>query len=120
MHRYDDTVADAIFARLALAFKLPDELVTHEKCSEPINILQYERLGEYTPHFDTGATLSDTASSRFLSAILYLNTVESGGGTSFPKSPQADGSTGLTVDAKKGRLMFFYGMCALVFFCLDI
>jgi prolyl 4-hydroxylase len=100
MGRDDDQITESIFQRLALAFNLPEELMTDKKCSEPINILHYGPSGQFLPHYDV---VKDETSSRFLSALLYFNTLENGGGTSFPKAK-------LTVNAVKGRLMFFYDL----------
>jgi prolyl 4-hydroxylase len=103
MRRDDDQITESIYQRLALAFKLPEELMTDKKCSEPINILHYKASGQFLPHYDV---VSNEKSSRFLSALLYFNTLDkevNGGGTSFPKAK-------LTVDAVKGRLMFFYDL----------
>jgi prolyl 4-hydroxylase len=104
MNRGDDQVTESIFRRLALAFNLPEELMTDRMCSEPINILHYGPGGQYKPHYDVFP--EKATSSRFLSALLYFNTLDrnvNGGGTSFPKAS-------LTVDAVKGRLMFFYDL----------
>jgi len=43
---------------------------------------------------------------RILTAYLYLNDVEAGGGTRFPKLKTVDGK-GLTVMPKKGRLLLW-------------
>jgi hypothetical protein len=44
----------------------------------------HRKGAEYTPHYDWGA--DGKVSSRFISSLLYLNTVPKGGGTSFPKA----------------------------------
>jgi len=44
---------------------------------------------------------------RILTAYLYLNDIEAGGGTLFPKLKTADGKKGITVLPKKGRLLLW-------------
>jgi hypothetical protein len=33
---------------------MPDELITNELCAEEINVVEYQKGQEYTPHFDVG------------------------------------------------------------------
>ena len=63
-------------------------------------IQKYEKnIGFYSQHID-GASWIDTNGPRTAAAIIYLNTVEYGGGTQFPVQ-------NVTVDAVAGRVAVF-------------
>ena len=75
--------------------------------AESLQMIYYNETQEYAPHFD--AWLADSESGqrcmarggqRLVTCLLYLNDVERGGGTIFPKLK-------LEVDARKGRLLIF-------------
>jgi prolyl 4-hydroxylase len=113
MARRHGSIEDSIYARLARVIDMPDELITNEMCAEEINIVEYQKGQEYTPHFDVGPGSGMDQGARFISALLYLNTPEEGGATSFPASPEGGedeygNSVGVSVPAIKGNLMFFY------------
>jgi prolyl 4-hydroxylase len=74
---------------------------------EGIQVLRYEVGGEYRPHFDYfptdkpgSAPHLQKGGQRVATLILYLNTVEAGGETLFPK-------LNLKVSAKKGQAVYF-------------
>jgi prolyl 4-hydroxylase len=74
---------------------------------EGFQILHYREGGEYRPHYDffpleqagSHAHLR-TGGQRVATLIMYLNDVEAGGGTSFPK-------LGLEIKPKKGSAVYF-------------
>ena len=97
--------ADAFIARLdrriAALMNRPIEN------GEGLQILHYHTGGEYTPHYDYfppddagSAPHLAQGGQRVASLIIYLNDVEDGGATVFPK-------LGLTVGPKKGAAVYF-------------
>lgn len=56
--------------------------------------------GFYTPHCDGGPYHYDGSGDRVIAAVMYLNTVERGGGTNFPIHD-------ITVQAVRGRVSLF-------------
>ena len=68
---------------------------------EGLHILKYEPGQEYKEHFDYFASTSKAASNnRIATVVLYLNDVEEGGQTYFPK-------LNLSVFPKKGMAVYF-------------
>ena len=68
---------------------------------EGLHILQYKPGQEYKEHFDYFASTSKSASNnRIATVVLYLNDVEEGGQTYFPK-------LNLSVYPKKGMAVYF-------------
>jgi prolyl 4-hydroxylase len=90
-----------IEARIAQAVGVP---VEH---GEGFQVLHYEPGGEYQPHFDffnpgrTGeARQLEVGGQRVATMVVYLNSVQAGGATGFPK-------LGLEVAPVKGNAVFF-------------
>mmetsp|Transcript_7427 Transcript_7427/g.8667 ORF Transcript_7427/g.8667 Transcript_7427/m.8667 type:complete len:143 (+) Transcript_7427:1-429(+) len=78
-----------------------------DKNSEHLQLLRYEEGQFYKQHHDYIDTDRDRpVGVRILTAYLYLNDVEAGGGTRFPKLRTAN-NEGLTVMPKKGRLLLW-------------
>jgi prolyl 4-hydroxylase len=74
---------------------------------EPIQILHYERGGEYKPHFDYfdpkqpgNEQVLTQGGQRIATLIMYLNDVEAGGSTVFPE-------VGIDVLPRKGNAVYF-------------
>jgi len=107
LHRGHSEVLEAIYTRVGLVTRVPDAAMAEENV-ESLNVLNYPTGAEYTPHYDWGA--DGKVSSRFISSLLYLNTPEGGGSTSFPKAVMPDGSVGTEIPAIKKSLAFFYDL----------
>eukprot|EP00035_Acanthoeca_spectabilis_P039182 m.59787 g.59787 ORF g.59787 m.59787 type:complete len:408 (+) comp9478_c0_seq1:76-1299(+) len=107
LHRGHSEVLEAIYTRVGIVTKVPSAAV-EEANVESLNVLNYPKGAEYTPHYDWGA--DGKVSSRFISSLLYLNTPEAGGSTSFPKAIMPDGSVGTEIPAVKRSLAFFYDL----------
>ncbi|MGA1034851.1 MAG: prolyl hydroxylase family protein, partial [Ilumatobacteraceae bacterium] len=78
--------------------------------SESMQVVHYAETQEYRPHFDgwdlnteKGRLRTENGGQRVLTALMYLNDVEGGGGTSFPKLD-------LEVESKPGRLVIFHNI----------
>lgn len=111
MYRASYPLADTLYRRLAVVLNMSQRLIHNDYNAEPINIVHYTHRQEYTPHFDAGSD-GESQQSRFISALLYFNTPDAGGHTSFPKAEPLEGSDVdyLRLPAKKGNLMFFYDL----------
>ncbi|PCJ27106.1 MAG: 2OG-Fe(II) oxygenase [SAR86 cluster bacterium] len=76
--------------------------------AESLQVIHYSESQEYAPHFDAwdaaterGQRCMAKGGQRMITCLLYLNDVEEGGGTSFPKLD-------MEVRAKKGRMVLFH------------
>jgi len=107
LSRTHSSVTDSIYQRMAHVTQMPiDEM--HDSHVESMNVLNYPVNAEYLPHYDWGA--DGNIESRFISGLMYLNTVEKGGGTGFPIARLPNGTEGVEVAAVKGSLVFFYDL----------
>jgi hypothetical protein len=101
--KYDeDDVVKSIGQRIAGIVGLPLEN------AESMQIIHYGPEQEYRPHFDAfnlslarGQKAAQWGGQRLVTALVYLNTVEGGGATQFPK-------LGITVPASPGRMVIFH------------
>lgn len=100
-HRLD-TAISTLSDRVANLVGLP---LTH---AESLQVVHYYESQQYAPHFDAwdGATergqrCMAKGGQRLVTCLLYLNDVEAGGGTCFPK-------LNLEIAAKKGRMLLFH------------
>ena len=100
-HNFDDITSN-VASRISKLVKLPIER------AESFQLIHYDQGQHYGFHLD-GFPIDNSDKShnylnkggqRMLTALVYLNTVEKGGGTKFS-------SQDLTVDAKKGRIVIF-------------
>lgn len=90
-----DDVITTVENRIASLIGIP---VQH---GEGLHILNYKPGQEYKEHFDYfAATSKSAANNRICTVILYLNDVEEGGETYFPK-------LNLSVMPKKGSAVYF-------------
>ena len=76
--------------------------------AESMQIIHYGPEQEYRPHFDAfnlslarGQKAAQWGGQRLVTALVYLNKVEGGGATQFPK-------LGITVPASPGRMVIFH------------
>ena len=101
--KYDeDDVVRSIGKRIADIVGLP---LAH---AESMQIIHYGPEQEYRPHFDAfnlslprGQRAAKWGGQRLVTALVYLNKVEAGGATQFPK-------LGITVPATPGRMVIFH------------
>ena len=76
--------------------------------AEQYQLVFYKEGAEYKPHYDAfdyetdiGKKYWEPGGQRMITVIAYLNDVDEGGGTSFPK-------LGVTIPAKKGNVVVFH------------
>jgi prolyl 4-hydroxylase len=101
--KYDeDDVVQSIGKRIADIVGLP--LAN----AESMQIIHYGPEQEYRPHFDAfnlslprGQRAAKWGGQRLVTALVYLNKVEAGGATQFPK-------LGITLPATPGRMVIFH------------
>ena len=101
--KYDeDDVVQSIGQRISDIVGLPLEY------AESMQIIHYGPEQEYRPHFDAfnlslpkGQRAAKWGGQRLVTALVYLNKVEAGGATQFPK-------LGITVPALPGRMVVFH------------
>ena len=101
--KYDeDDVVRSVGQRIADIVGLP------LKNAESMQIIHYGPEQEYRPHFDAfdlslarGQKAAQWGGQRLVTALVYLNKVEGGGATQFPK-------LGITVPASPGRMVIFH------------
>lgn len=70
---------------------------------EPLQVIHYDVGGEYKSHFDAFCKESENIikyGNRITSVIIYLNDVEEGGQTNFPKLD-------ITINPTKGKCLIF-------------
>jgi len=97
----DDPMTQSVLRNIA------DLTGISDKNSEHLQLLRYEEGQFYKQHHDYIGTDRDRPIGvRILTAYLYLNDVDAGGGTRFPKLKTAD-NKGLTVMPKRGRLLLW-------------
>ena len=78
--------------------------------AESLQVVHYGETQEYKPHFDAydmttekGRQRTAKGGQRLVTALMYLNEVEDGGGTIFPKLE-------LEVEARPGRMVIFHNV----------
>ena len=103
--KHDETqLVASVVGRVATLVEVP---VAH---AESLQVIHYGPTQEYQPHYDAwdimtekGQEKTKVGGNRAVTALLYLNEVEAGGGTGFPKLD-------VEVDPLPGRLCIFHDL----------
>jgi len=105
LRRSRTPILETVHRRFADVLGLDEGIVHSNGVAEELQVVRYEIGQQYQPHHD----FSDTgiANQRFLTLLLYVNTPDEGGGTSFPK---ANNGRGLRVKPPRGSGVLFYSM----------
>jgi prolyl 4-hydroxylase len=97
-----NTVISELSLRIAEVVGIPLEN------AESFQVVHYGPAQEYAPHYDAwvaeteaGRRCMEKGGQRLVTCLLYLNNVEAGGGTSFPKLD-------MEVRPHKGRMVIFH------------
>ena len=100
-HSHNRVIAD-------LCLRIAEVVGVSLEHAESLQAIHYNSGEEYAPHFDAwdstterGQRCMAKGGQRLITCLLYLNDVEKGGGTSFPKLD-------MEVRAKKGRMLLFH------------
>lgn len=82
----------------------------HPSHAENLQVIHYAETQEYQSHYDAwdvntpkGREKTTRGGNRALTALIYLNEVEGGGGTAFPK-------LGVEVESQPGRMVIFHNL----------
>lgn len=99
---YEDSLIEKVARQICALAKQPIEN------AESFQLVHYGVGQEYKPHYDTfdldnvaGREAYQAGGQRLVTAILYLNDVEQGGKTNFPK-------IGIEVEPDRGGLLIFH------------
>lgn len=120
--REESPIIDTIYRRVAdavqidealLRRRLPEEhpeIKTKGSIAEQLQMVHYSPGEEYTAHHDFGYNKMHLPHqpSRSINMLLYLNDVEEGGETQFPRWLNAETREGLNVKPEKGKAVLFF------------
>jgi len=112
LKRTDTDIMDHIFSRFADVLNIPNDVLTHDKVAENLQVVEYLTKQEYAPHHDFGS--DGKKESRYATLLLSISDVpeldnvhDAGGHTGFPK---AYNGLGLRVRPPKGSGVLFYSL----------
>lgn len=90
--------------------KFHDSSAHHHSIAESLQVVRYKKGEEYTPHHDfvSPSINNRHQPSRFATLLIYLNDVEEGGETRFPRAVNNYNSEGLEIIPKVGKAVLFY------------
>jgi prolyl 4-hydroxylase len=122
VYRHETPIIDAAYRRVADVLQVDEALLrqrqndewpdfgTKSTIAEPLQLVHYFPGQEYTSHHDFGYDRMSSVHqpSRSINVLLYLNDVEEGGETSFPRWFNAETTGGLDVKPEKGKAVLFY------------
>jgi len=121
--REKSPIVDAIYRRAADVLRIDEAIlrrrdaeemsdypVLRRSAAENLQLVHYTVGQEYTAHHDFSypAITDEHQRTRFATLLLYLNEGMEGGATSFPRYMNADTSSGLKVEPKRGKAVLFY------------
>ena len=88
------------------------ELATDHSIAERMQLVHYAEGEQYNAHHDFSfpAFGNRHQPSRFATLLLYLNDVEEGGETIFPRAINSESHDGISVKPKAGTAIFFYNV----------
>lgn len=109
-------IIDAIYHRAADLMQIDEAMLRRKKqqhsSAEDLQLVHYEVGEQYTPHHDSTYPNTNRVDHpmRFATLILYLNEVQKGGETSFPRYRNADTRDKISVTPKVGKAVLFYNV----------
>ncbi|KAG7366979.1 2-oxyglutarate/Fe(II) oxygenase [Nitzschia inconspicua] len=92
--------------------KFHETSAQHHSIAESLQIVRYRKGEEYTPHHDfvSPSINNRFQGTRFATLLIYLNTVEEGGETRFPRAVNNYNAAGLEISPNAGTALLFYNM----------
>jgi len=110
LRRSDTDTMDHIYSRFADVLNIPNDILTHDKVAENLQVVEYHPRQEYAAHHDFGS--DGKIQTRYATLLLSIsdlpeieNIHDAGGHTGFPK---AYNGRGLRVRPPKGSGVLFY------------
>lgn len=90
--------------------KFHESSAQHHSIAESLQVVRYKKGEEYTPHHDfiSPSINNRYQPARFATLLIYLNDVEGGGETRFPRAVNNNNSEGLEITPKVGSAVLFY------------
>lgn len=109
IERKNSPIINEIVKRIANVVKIDENKLYLNQSSESLQLVHYEPGQLYKAHVDYG---TDRPHNRYLTFLMYLNDVNGGGYTSFPKASKEckDKNGYMGVEPKQGRVAFFYDL----------
>ncbi len=123
LERDGSDIIDAVYRRAAQAMRIDESLLrhrsdlrydiaSHHSIAESLQVIRYKKGQKYTPHHDF--VYPDMQNryqpTRFATFLLYLNEVEEGGETTFPRAITKDRHDGVVITPKPGKAVLFYNI----------
>eukprot|EP00536_Pseudo-nitzschia_multiseries_P005479 jgi/Psemu1/238540/estExt_Genewise1.C_1030007 len=118
LSRHTSDLTNTIYERAATVTGIDPELfqkfhessAQHHSLAESLQVVRYKQGEEYTPHHDFVAPSINNRHqpSRFATLLIYLNDVEEGGETRFPRAVNNHNADGLEITPKVGKAVLFY------------
>ncbi len=118
LSRDTSSLTTKIYEKAALLTKIDPDLfqkfhessAQHHSIAESLQVVHYKKGEEYTPHHDfISPSINDRHQpSRFATLLIYLNDVEGGGETRFPRAMNSNNAEGLEITPKVGNAVLFY------------
>ncbi|KAG7337716.1 2-oxyglutarate/Fe(II) oxygenase [Nitzschia inconspicua] len=92
--------------------KFHETSAQHHSIAESLQIVRYRKGEEYTPHHDfvSPSINNRFQGTRFATLLIYLNTVDEGGETRFPRAVNNYNAAGLEISPNAGTAVLFYNM----------
>jgi len=109
-------IIDSIYHRAADLMQIDEAMLRRMKkrhsSAEDLQLVHYEVGEQYTPHHDSTYPNTNRVDHpmRFATLILYLNEVQKGGETSFPRYRNAESRDKIHVTPKVGKAVLFYNI----------
>lgn len=123
LDRDSSEIVDGVYHRAAQAMHIDESLLrhrselrydiaSHHSIAESLQVIRYKKGQQYTPHHDF--VYPDMQNryqpTRFATLLLYLNDVEEGGETTFPRAITKDRHDGVVITPKPGKAVLFYNV----------
>jgi len=118
LSRETSSLTKKIYEKTAELTKIDPELfqkfhessAQHHSIAESLQVVRYRKGEEYTPHHDfvSPSINKRHQPSRFATLLIYLNDVDEGGETRFPRAVNNYNADGLEIMPKVGRAVLFY------------
>lgn len=118
LSRESSSLTEKIYDKAAELTKIEPDLfqnfhessAQYHSIAESLQVVRYKKGEEYAPHHDfiSPSINNRHQPSRFATLLIYLNDVEGGGETRFPRALNSNNAEGLEITPKIGSAVLFY------------